>query len=227
MSGIGDRTAEDRVDIPKLEIDKERTAVDAEFDELPSKISVRGLNFYYGNHQALYDNNMEIKQFIVTAIIGPSGCGKSTHIRVFNRIYQLYPEQRAEGSVMIDGEDILSPSVDLLKLRKRVGMIFQKPTPFPMSVFENVAYGLRMHYKLSKSEITDRNSPDEMPFLLEVEDGVRRILRGIDRRDRLVHFPWQLSVPMIHLAPNMPDWLYDRLMAGRRRKRKPYIDESR
>ncbi len=127
-----------------------------DFDSIPSKIVVNNLNFFYGNHQVLHDNDIEIKQNRVTAIIGPSGCGKSTHIRVFNRIYELYRDQKADGTVMIDGENILSPSTDLLKLRKKVGMIFQKPTPFPMSIFENVAYGLKLHYKISKSEISDR-----------------------------------------------------------------------
>ncbi len=120
------------------------------------KISVRHLNFYYGNHQALFDNNIEIRKNHVTAVIGPSGCGKSTHLRIYNRIYQLYREQRAEGEILIDGENILSPETDVLELRRKVGMIFQKPTPFPMSVFDNVAYGMRLHYKLSRSEIADR-----------------------------------------------------------------------
>ncbi len=120
------------------------------------KISVRHLNFYYGNHQALFDNNIEIRKNRVTAVIGPSGCGKSTHLRIYNRIYQLYREQRAEGEILIDGENILSPETDVLELRRKVGMIFQKPTPFPMSVFDNVAYGMRLHYKLSRSEIADR-----------------------------------------------------------------------
>ena len=86
----------------------------------------------------------------MTAIIGPSGCGKSTHIRVYNRIFELYRDQRAQGEVLLDGENILAPDVDLIELRRRVGMIFQKPTPFPMSDFENVAYGLRLHYRISR-----------------------------------------------------------------------------
>ncbi len=121
-----------------------------------SKVSVRGLNFFYGDQQALFGNDLDIAGNRVTAIIGPSGCGKSTHIRVYNRIFQLYPEQRATGTVMLDGEDLLAPSVDVIELRRKVGMIFQKPTPFPMSVFENVAYGLRIHYRLRKSEVADR-----------------------------------------------------------------------
>ena len=120
------------------------------------KISVRNLNFYYGQHQALFDNNLDIPANRITAVIGPSGCGKSTHLRVYNRIFQLYRNQRAEGEVLLDGQNILDPGVDLLRLRRRVGMIFQKPTPFPMSIFDNVAYPLRLHFKLSKQELADR-----------------------------------------------------------------------
>jgi phosphate transport system ATP-binding protein len=120
------------------------------------KIRVLNLNFFYGRQQALFKNHLDIPARRVTAIIGPSGCGKSTHIRVYNRIYQLYPDQRAEGQVLLDGVNILDPGFDLAELRRRVGMIFQKPTPFPMSVFDNVAYGLRTHYRLSKAEIAHR-----------------------------------------------------------------------
>jgi phosphate transport system ATP-binding protein len=123
---------------------------------LPVKISVSNLNFFYGTHQALFDNNIDIYGHRVTAVIGPSGCGKSTHIRTYNRIFQLYREQRATGQVMLDGKNLLDPSTDELELRKRVGMIFQKPTPFPMSVFDNVAYGLRLHNRVSKSELSGR-----------------------------------------------------------------------
>ncbi len=117
------------------------------------KMSVRNLNFFYNDKQALFDNTIDIASGKVTAIIGPSGCGKSTHIRVYNRIYELYRDQRATGEVIVDGENILSPSTDVLTLRKKIGMIFQKPTPFPMSVFDNVAYGLRLHYRLPKSDL--------------------------------------------------------------------------
>jgi len=127
-----------------------------DFDSIPTRLDVKGLNFFYGKHQALHDNNIEIKSNRVTAIIGPSGCGKSTHIRVYNRIYELYRDQRATGEITLDGKNILSNSVDIMKLRKKVGMIFQKPTPFPMSIYDNVAYGLRLHYRLSKSELNDR-----------------------------------------------------------------------
>ncbi len=127
-----------------------------DFDSLPTRILVRNLNFFYGKHQALFDNNIEIKENRVTAIIGPSGCGKSSHIRVYNRIYELYRDHRAEGEIILDGRNILSPGEDLIKLRKNIGMIFQKPTPFPMSIYDNVAYGLRLHYNIPRSEMADR-----------------------------------------------------------------------
>ncbi len=120
------------------------------------KISARGLSFFYGRHQALFENSLDILKNQVTAVIGPSGCGKSTHLRVYNRIYELYRGHRAAGQVLLDGKDVLEPGTDLIELRRRVGMIFQKPTPFPMSVFENVAYGLRLHYKLSRGEMAER-----------------------------------------------------------------------
>jgi phosphate transport system ATP-binding protein len=120
------------------------------------KITTRQLQFFYGEHQALFDNNLEIARNRVTAIIGPSGCGKSTHIRVYNRIYELYADQRASGEVLLDGNNILSPGYDLMELRRKVGMIFQKPTPFPMSIFDNVAFGLKMHFRLSRGELADR-----------------------------------------------------------------------
>jgi phosphate transport system ATP-binding protein len=121
-----------------------------------SKISVRGLDFYYGEHQALHRNNLDIAPKMVTAIIGPSGCGKSTHLRVYNRIFELYGEQRAMGEVLLDGKNILADSEDVIELRRKVGMIFQKPTVFPMSVFENVAYGLRTHFRPTRGELEDR-----------------------------------------------------------------------
>jgi phosphate transport system ATP-binding protein len=120
------------------------------------KVSVRDLNFHYGKHQALFNNNIDIIKNKVTAVIGPSGCGKSTHLRVYNRIFELYREQHAEGAVMLDGENILSSEIDILELRRKVGMIFQKPTPFPMSVVENITYGLKLHYNLGKSEMMDK-----------------------------------------------------------------------
>ena len=120
------------------------------------KISAQNINFFYGPHQALFDNSLDIEEDKITAVIGPSGCGKSTHLRIYNRIYELYHDQRAEGKLLIDGKNILEKDVDLLKLRRKVGMIFQKPTPFPMSIFDNVAYPLKLHFNLSKKEISER-----------------------------------------------------------------------
>lgn len=119
-------------------------------------IAVRKLDFFYGEHQVLFRNDLDIAPRKVTAIIGPSGCGKSTHIRVYNRIYELYRDQRCTGEVLLDGTNLLAPTVDLIELRRRIGMIFQTPTPFPMSVFDNVAYGLRLHYTMPRSELADR-----------------------------------------------------------------------
>ena len=123
---------------------------------LAEKVSIRGLNFYYGDHQALRDINVSLYRNKVTAFIGPSGCGKSTFLRVLNRIYDLYPNQRAEGEVLLDGEDILSDRQDLNLLRARIGMVFQKPTPFPMTIYENIAFGIRLYESLSKSELDAR-----------------------------------------------------------------------
>ena len=123
---------------------------------LAEKVSIRNLNFYYGTSKALKDISLPLYQNKVTAFIGPSGCGKSTLLRVLNRMYDLYPNQRAEGEVEFDGEDILSPKQDLNLLRARIGMVFQKPTPFPMSIDENIAFGIRLYEKLSKSELDQR-----------------------------------------------------------------------
>ena len=123
---------------------------------LEERISIRGLNFYYGDHRALKDITLPLYASKVTAFIGPSGCGKSTLLRVLNRMYDLYPNQRAEGDVTLDGENILSPKQDLNLLRARIGMVFQKPTPFPMSIYENIAFGIRLYEKLSKSELDGR-----------------------------------------------------------------------
>ncbi|HVB49070.1 MAG TPA: ATP-binding cassette domain-containing protein, partial [Burkholderiales bacterium] len=110
---------------------------------LPAKLQIRKLNFYYGSFHALRDISMEIPERKVTAFIGPSGCGKSTLLRTFNRMYSLYPEQRAEGEVIMDGENLLASRKDLSLLRAKVGMVFQKPTPFPMSIYDNIAFGVR------------------------------------------------------------------------------------
>jgi len=127
-----------------------------EIDPTDIAIKVRGLNFYYGKHHALRDNNIDIPRNSVTAFIGPSGCGKSTHLRTYNRIFQLYTKHRAQGEILLDGRNVLDHSMDLLELRRRIGMIFQKPSPLPLSIYENIAYGLRLHYSTSRCEIAER-----------------------------------------------------------------------
>ncbi len=121
-----------------------------------TKVEIRDLSFYYGNYKAIKNISMSLYTNQVTAFIGPSGCGKSTLLRVLNRIYDLYPHQRAEGSVLLDGENILDPGQDLNLLRARIGMVFQKPTPFPMSIYDNIAFGIRLYEKLSKADMNDR-----------------------------------------------------------------------
>ena len=119
-------------------------------------MNVRDLNFYYGKFKALKDINLQIAEKKVTAFIGPSGCGKSTLLRVFNRMYELYPEQRAEGEVNVDGENLLTSKQDVALIRAKIGMIFQKPTPFPMSIYDNIAFGVRLFEKLSRSAMDER-----------------------------------------------------------------------
>lgn len=121
-----------------------------------SKLAVRGLNFFYGNFHALKNINLDIPEKQVTAFIGPSGCGKSTLLRTFNRMYDLYPKLRAEGQILLNGNNILDPKVDLNVLRARVGMVFQKPTPFPMSIYDNIMFGVKLYENLSRSEMDDR-----------------------------------------------------------------------
>ena len=124
----------------------------------PEKLAleVKNLNFFYGKFQGLKDISLGIAERKVTAFIGPSGCGKSTLLRTFNRMYSLYPGQRAEGEINFYGQNILSPKQDLNLLRSRIGMVFQKPTPFPMSIYDNIAFGVRLYEKLSASEMDDR-----------------------------------------------------------------------
>ena len=122
----------------------------------PPKISVRNLNFYYGKFHALKGINLDIPEKQVTAFIGPSGCGKSTLLRIFNRMYELYPEQRAEGDIRLDGDNLLDKKKDVALLRAKVGMVFQKPTPFPMSIYDNIAFGVRLFESLGKSDMDDR-----------------------------------------------------------------------
>ena len=141
---------------------------------LAEKISIRHLSFYYGDSAALKDISLPLYENKVTAFIGPSGCGKSTLLRVLNRMYDLYPNQRAEGEVTLDGMDILSRAVDPNLLRARVGMVFQKPTPFPMTIYENIAFGIRLYEKLSRSEMDTR-----------VEQSLRRAALWDEVKDKL------------------------------------------
>ena len=120
------------------------------------KIQIRGLNFFYGDFQGLKNISLEIPERKVTAFIGPSGCGKSTLLRTFNRMFDLYPRQRAEGEILLNGENILDKAQDVNLLRAKVGMVFQKPTPFPMSIHDNIAFGVRLYERLSRAQMEDR-----------------------------------------------------------------------
>ena len=141
---------------------------------LAEKLSIRNLEFYYGASKALNGISLPLYQNRVTAFIGPSGCGKSTLLRVLNRMYDLYPNQRAEGEVLFDGDDILSPKQDLNLLRARIGMVFQKPTPFPMSIYENIAFGVRLYERLPRSGMDGR-----------VETSLRRAALWDEVKDKL------------------------------------------
>jgi len=138
------------------------------------KLSIRALDFSYGGKQALFDVNVSFAANAVTALIGPSGCGKSTLLRTLNRMYSLYPGQKATGQVLLDGEDILGSRVNVAALRARIGMVFQKPTPFPMSIFDNVAYGVRLYEKMSKPELANR-----------VEESLRKAALWDEVKDKL------------------------------------------
>ncbi|MDN7351045.1 phosphate ABC transporter ATP-binding protein PstB [Acetobacter senegalensis] len=140
----------------------------------PLAIQVRNLDFYYGKTRALHDISLDFPERSVTGMIGPSGCGKSTLLRVLNRMYDLYPGQKATGEVLYDGQNILAPGVDLNLLRSRIGMVFQKPTPFPMSIYDNIAFGIRLHERVSRSEMDGR-----------VEDALRRVALWGEVKDRL------------------------------------------
>jgi phosphate transport system ATP-binding protein len=152
MTGMNDVTnlAQGRV------AEEAGTMAGVEVSNLEPKVSVRDLKFYYGDSLALKSISLPLCAHKVTAFIGPSGCGKSTLLRVLNRMYDLYPNQRAEGEVILDGVNILRPEQDLNLLRARVGMVFQKPTPFPMSIHDNVAFGIKLYQKLPKAELRDR-----------------------------------------------------------------------
>jgi phosphate transport system ATP-binding protein len=124
--------------------------------DLKPKLKIKGLNFYYGGFQALKSISMDVPERKVTAFIGPSGCGKSTLLRTFNRMYSLYPDQRAEGEILMDGENLLTTKQDVSLLRAKIGMVFQKPTPFPMSIYDNIAFGVNLFESLSKREMDER-----------------------------------------------------------------------
>src|SRR6201996_6910073 len=143
----------------------ERPAAPAGFDPVQGghassasrpKIEINDLNFFYGKYHALKNINLHIPEGKVTAFIGPSGCGKSTLLRTFNKMYALYPEQRAEGEILMDGENLLTTKRDISLLRARIGMVFQKPTPFPMSIYDNIAFGVKLFENLSASDMDDR-----------------------------------------------------------------------
>ena len=142
--------------------------------KLAAKVLVRDLSFYYGDHRALKSVNVPLYDRKVVAFIGPSGCGKSTLLRILNRIYDLYPNQRAEGEVLFDGENILKPGQDLNLLRARIGMVFQKPTPFPMSIYENIAFGVRLYERISRADLDQR-----------VESALRRAAIWEEVKDKL------------------------------------------
>ena len=151
-------------------------------DTMAEKVSIRNLNFFYDTHKALKDINLPLYDKKVTAFIGPSGCGKSTLLRVLNRIYDLYPKQKATGEVLLDGQNILSPKQDLNLLRARIGMVFQKPTPFPMSIYDNIAFGVRLYEKLSGAEMDAR-----------VEAALRRAALWTEVKDKLKQSGLSLS----------------------------------
>src|SRR6185437_2986416 len=150
------------------------SAVPSDRSGLAEKVTIRNLDFFYGETRALKSITLPLFEHKVTAFIGPSGCGKSTLLRVLNRMYDLYPNQRATGDVMLDGMNILSPKQDLNLLRARIGMVFQKPTPFPMSIYENIAFGIRLYDRLSKSELDGR-----------VETSLRRAALWDEVKDKL------------------------------------------
>ena len=152
----------------------ERRAEEAPLSALPAKIDVRGLNFFYGKAQALKAVELAVPEHAVTAIIGPSGCGKSTLLRTINRIYELYPDQRAAGEIVIDGRNVLDPRYSLSALRRCVGMVFQKPTPFATTIRKNVAFALAYYERLPKTELADR-----------VEDALRRAALWDEVKDKL------------------------------------------
>lgn len=151
--------------------------------ERQEKVSVRGLDFFYGDLQALKSIDLPLYSKTVTAFIGPSGCGKSTLLRVLNRIFELYPNQRAHGEVLLDGRNILTPDVDVNLLRSKIGMVFQRPTPFPMTIFENIAFGIRLYQSVTASEIAE-----------QVEQALQRAALWEEVKDKLNASGLSLSI---------------------------------
>jgi len=162
--------------------ERARQSAEAKAPAPPEKVVMRNLHFYYKNFEALKGINLGLRDKRVTAFIGPSGCGKSTLLRILNRIYQLYPEQRATGEVLVDGRNILDPKVDLNLLRAKIGMVFQKPTPFPMSIHDNIAFGIRLYEKLPPAQLDER-----------VESALRRAALWDEVKDKLKQSGLSLS----------------------------------
>jgi len=146
-----------------------------------AKITMETLNFYYGTNRALKDVSLSLPERQVTGMIGPSGCGKSTLLRVLNRMYDLYPGQRATGEVLMDGENIIAPDIDVNRLRSKIGMVFQKPTPFPMSIYDNISFGVKLHERLAKSAMDERVewSLTRAALWSEVKDRLRTNALGL------------------------------------------------
>ena len=156
-TAVSTKKTQPPVSAPVVEGQPQTAASSATDEETPAaKMQIRDLNFYYGDFKALKNISIDIPHKKVTAFIGPSGCGKSTLLRTFNRMYDLYPNMRADGQIILDGQNILDKSVDVNLLRARVGMVFQKPTPFPMSIFDNVAFGVRLYERMSKADLAER-----------------------------------------------------------------------
>jgi len=160
------------IDIPANASGEEQFMTAPPSDKLV--LETRKLNFYYGTNQTLFDVNLPVEKNKVTALIGPSGCGKSTLLRTLNRIYSLYPKQRAEGEILFEGEDVLGSAMRVDLLRERIGMVFQKPTPFPMSIYDNVAFGVRLYHSKTKAQM------DEL-----VETSLRRAALWEEVKDKL------------------------------------------
>ncbi len=167
---------------PVLEIQQALDSRDQDCLEHKAKLAVRELDFYYDKSQALFSISLDILRNKVTAFIGPSGCGKSTLLRCFNRIYEMYPKQRAEGEILLDSRNILGPGENLNLLRAKVGMVFQKPTPFPMSIYDNIAFGVKLYERLSRVEMDER-----------VEWALKKAALWDEVKDKLTHIGTDIS----------------------------------